>query len=183
MEISYYLIVDDLVPLTQYVLNNSPRIQRQIRISRVGFPLFILIVSGFFILLNSPFRRVLPYLVAAGLWFLFWPIYFRWTYVRNAVRGYREGSSRVLFGRFTMRIEDEGLFRRSELVESRYRWSAFEQAVFTDTHAFLFISPFQAVIIPKAAVVEGDYDAFVAALQQHLPPSTGPQNGQFVLSA
>jgi hypothetical protein len=150
-----------------------------------GLSLFCLVVAVLSVVPGGHFVRAIPPLIVALLIFIFWPLYYRKLFVRGNLRIYREGSNRTVFGRFTARIEEDVLIYSSKWHETRYQWPAFEQAVFTDTHTFLLLSPVQAVIIPKAAVVEGDYDAFVAALKPHLPPhpSPGPQSDQFVLSA
>ncbi|MDH5508016.1 MAG: YcxB family protein [Anaerolineae bacterium] len=50
-------------------------------------------------------------------------------------------------------------------------WDTLRKAAYTPDYAFLYTGPTTAIIIPKERVSRGDFDAFVAELQQHIQPT------------
>jgi hypothetical protein len=58
-------------------------------------------------------------------------------------------------------------------VESTIPWRAVDRLEATDAHFWCYVSPVDAIIIPRASVSEGDFDAFVAFCREHVGRRAG----------
>jgi len=67
-----------------------------------------------------------------------------------------------LFGKASMEIQEEGLLSVTDQTTSLIKWSAIQEIVTTDTHAFFRMGPIQAAVIARDKVEEGNFDAFIA---------------------
>jgi len=86
-----------------------------------------------------------------------------WIYRWLATRG----DSSAIFGRYRFVISPQGILERSPKAEARYDISVVQKIIVTANHAFIYISPLQAFIIPRRAFFPTEtFDAFVDTLGQ-----------------
>jgi YcxB-like protein len=77
-------------------------------------------------------------------------------------RLYGKGAHPGLIGPHKITVSDQGVVEESEVGNHRVNWKGIVKVESSDTHAYIYIGAVQAHVIPKASVIEGDYDAFVA---------------------
>lgn len=78
---------------------------------------------------------------------------------------YAEGLNRGLLGTHELELTEDGIIERSEVGEHKTTWQGIERIISTTEHTFVYVSALMAQVIPRNAVTEGDYDAFVDALR------------------
>ena len=76
-----------------------------------------------------------------------------------------EGDNDGMFGLKQLELDDEWLTSRSNVIESRHKWSVVKRIDVTDAYAFLYISSIQAHIVPLRNVTHGDPRLFLAKSQ------------------
>jgi len=76
-------------------------------------------------------------------------------------RLYGKGAHPGLIGTHKITVNDSGALEESEVGEHRVNWKGIVKVESSDTHAYIYIGAAQAHVIPKASLIEGDYDAFV----------------------
>ena len=80
----------------------------------------------------------------------------------------REGHKDTAYRQKVAQVDGEGLSVRSARVETKYQWAAIEKAEVCPRHLFVYVGPTSAVVVPREAVTQGSYDAFLAVLRNHL---------------
>jgi hypothetical protein len=84
---------------------------------------------------------------------------------------FREGKNKGFLGVRELEINDYGLLAKSEYSEGKIAWTMIERIGSTPDYTFIFTGATKAIILPKARVTEGDYDAFVAELTSRVAQS------------
>jgi hypothetical protein len=165
VRIRYTMTLDDALALQRHHLRHSGTWRRQIAVSR-------LVVLGVGVLMTwLVTQAVTPLIVAAiplacavvgaiGL-----PRMIARRSERATRRMYAEGRNTSLFGSHEMELGEQTMNSRSDVGGSAIQYRAIEKIVSTDEHTFVYVSAVNAHVIPRKAVTEGDYDAFVAALR------------------
>jgi hypothetical protein len=92
------------------------------------------------------------------------------------LRLYREGKNLALAKPITLRADPEELFVDAASGSSTIRWKYIERADQTTDHLFLFTSAMNAVVVPKAGVTAGDFDAFADAASKFLRNASSTAN-------
>ncbi len=70
-----------------------------------------------------------------------------------------------------MEVDDTGITDRSEVGHRCTYWRGIERVEETKDHAFVYLGPFTAHVIPRHSVQEGDFDAFVQEVRSRLQDS------------
>jgi hypothetical protein len=84
-----------------------------------------------------------------------------WIYRWLATRG----DTSAIFGRYRFVISPREILERSPKAEAHYDISVVQKIIATATHAFIYVSPLQAFIIPRRAFVPVEtFDAFLDTL-------------------
>ncbi len=171
--IRYELTVEDLVGFSLFHLQTSPARKRS---SRIGYGfIFLCVLTTLFFRRGDHFSDprywmiFIPVLCVVGFLFVF--LYSRWrTWLikRSVRRIYNEGDNPGLVGRHKLTVNDRGVWEETEVGESRTNWEGIVKILSSGTHTFIYIGAAQAHVVPKASIVEGDYDAFVAQAKDWL---------------
>ena len=131
----------------------------------VGLPFF---VAGGWLALD---QRTLVYALTAafvagglGLWTSFTvysslPLQAR----RRARKFYEKGPAPALLGDQALEISDAGLSHSDAFSRSEIAWSAIVDRGLTSRHIFLFVSPVQAIVIPKSSLQGAPWEEIVSA--------------------
>jgi len=80
-----------------------------------------------------------------------------------------DNDNESIFSEKNMEVNDNGIFIKTDKLESNYRWDAFTKKIETADYYFLFTSGIYAIIIPKRVFNSStDKTAFDKMLLQHL---------------
>jgi len=109
--------------------------------------------------------------IGAGVIALLFP----WLYLRGAerqtIRLYLEGPATGIFGDFSLALEQQGLRGSSEAGEQLVYWRAIYRISQTPDHAFIYLNPAVAIIIPRAKILSGPFEQFMHEIQSRAPQS------------
>ena len=75
---------------------------------------------------------------------------------------YRERPDKVVFGEHELKTDEQGFTERSDVAEHSIRWEGVNAIQTTPRHAFIFVGAWRAFIVPRASVLEGDFDEFIS---------------------
>lgn len=172
MSVRFELLLDDLLAFYRYYYANSTTVRNQkcfvIAIATVtAFGLSLVFELGLGLATRLALATVFS--VAFGLFF---HLQHGSALESQAKKMIAEGSVSGMLCAHEMTIEENGLFEKTDVNESRHTWSAIDRVVETPDHAFIFISSIQAHIIPKHQIASGDYDAFMREVRKRVPSST-----------
>lgn len=166
MKLRYSNTIEDVVAFGRYHRKHS-RTHRLIRLV-LGW-----VVPGMLILLALTY---LPVSLGSFLFFLI-PVAFVLVLVHVVYEplnglmiraSLREGDNKGLLGPHELELCPPNLTERNLVGESTRWLGAVEKIGTTATHAFIFVGALEAHVVPRAAVTDGDYDAFVRALEQEM---------------
>ena len=171
MELKYKRDMEDIVAFVRYHFRHSPAARRLLRRQWALFTLLTLVVV-FLSNDNLPLMfRVMFALFGAGVIALLFP----WLYLRGAerqtIRLYFEGPATGIFGDFSLALEQQGLRGSSEAGEQLVYWRAIYRISQTPDHAFIYLNPAVAIIIPRAKILSGPFEQFMHEIQSRAPQS------------
>jgi hypothetical protein len=86
--------------------------------------------------------------------------YIRWYATR--------GDTSSVFGRYRIALSPREIYERAPKSEARHDISVVHRVIVGPGHAFIYVSPMQAFIVPRRAFVPPEtFDAFVATLERY----------------
>lgn len=162
MLVKYDIAITDVVAFSRHVMN-SPTSKKNKR--RWIIVVIFLITGSLFIPLPEEIPRsmVVELTVAWSALFLLALFVAGPAASDRYVRGvYKTGANRGTIGEHEIEIDEDGLVERTEVSETRQSWRGVERIDETETHAFFFVSPLMAYIIPKQSIITGDPVTFIA---------------------
>lgn len=165
MLLQYDLSKEDVGKYAAYLHGTLPAFRKVwlVGVAAVGFVTGGLTYSGGN--LKASVCVVIGIAVAA---LLAWP--YRWLsrrgYVRQMQRMFVEARGESISAQ--VEIDATSFMERTHLSETRWMWAAFQKIEETDSHAFLFVHRYQAIVIPRKKVVRGNFDAFVSQSREYL---------------
>jgi len=171
MRIKYHTVEDDFVAGNIFFSRHSPYANRQRMIWGIIAPglLFIFILSQA-IYSHDWVSAIIPALIPIGL--AVWVLTGRKRRMRNIARKlFREGKNKGFLGVHELEINDYGILTKSEHGEGKIAWAGIERIGSTPDYTFIFTGAYKAIPLPKARVLEGDYNAFVAELTSRVAHS------------
>ena len=77
-----------------------------------------------------------------------------------------EGGGKGIVCHHELELVGDGFIERTEVNETKTTWEGIEGIESTEEYTFIYTGAMQAYTIPKAGVVEGDYEEFVAELMR-----------------
>ena len=168
LTLRYELGLDDVVALAVHHRERSQAMRKQMRqAAGTIIALILLMGAGFAFGSEQP---ALPLGVAVIICVFFVILLAKSQKsvqtVGSIKKFYDEGDTRALIGCREMTLTDHTFVMRSPWVRHEVAYSVLTDVSGTDDHTFVFITALSAEIIPRAAVVEGDYAAFVAELRK-----------------
>jgi hypothetical protein len=178
VKIRYENSIEDLVVFNRYHWDHSSRSRRTKLVLLSVPPLLVLLPAvGGALWVQIPW----PYVVGATvvlvvLYLLVAPGAFNRALERQVRRMYGRGANAAILGEHELELTETNLIERTPEEESLLELSAIERVASTPTHTLIYLNRSQAHVIPRDAVLEGDYDEFVAALVSAVPdarPETG----------
>jgi hypothetical protein len=163
MEITYRFTEDDVVAFAERYAATSPSVRRarwrNVAISVIGSAA----LGACFWDATKNVGLGITIAVGGIIGGLLYPRVLKDQTRKALLRLYREGKNLALAKPITLRADPEELFVDAASGSSTIRWEYVERADQTTDHLFLFTSAMNAVVVPKAGVIAGDFDAFADA--------------------
>ncbi|HET9983089.1 MAG TPA: YcxB family protein [Longimicrobiales bacterium] len=156
----YSLTPDDCVAVAEYHAAHGRRHRWSFVFNAVvGSALVVLVCVAFGVT-----RRPAGW-IAVGVAIVGWMLYLPWRLRTGNRRHFRrvcaEAEKRGRLGPQHMTVDAEGFTLRTGSAEVRMRWPAIDRIVTEPAFTLLYVGEDNAFVIPRARVVEGDYEAFV----------------------
>jgi hypothetical protein len=168
MRIKYHISIDDHVAFSQFHHKHSPTVRRTYLIAGVLLPVCLFaysLLTGWY---EGSWRTSIFVFVVAGL-MTFWVFGGKRRRLERQVRKLLgEGSNKATVGEHELELSENELVERGEYGESRFSLDVVVRLGFTADYTFIYTSAISGITLPKRAVVEGDYDAFITELKRKI---------------
>jgi hypothetical protein len=173
VNICYENTIEDMVVFNRHHCNHSPQMRRILAWRMWGPPVYVLagfslvalFVGSISLFVCGVFGSVASLCIARPL--------LSWELDRYVRRLYAEGRNQTTLGRHELELTAETLVERTSCTEAAMRLEAIERVVTDEGYTFIYVSAMAAHVVPQHAVLEGDYEAFVAALRERLVTLSG----------
>ena len=161
-ELDYDFGEDDLVAFVDHHVRNAPAVLRGVNRTRWVLGVGFLAAAALFANISLPLAVVYFAFgaTAAGLW----PAYVRWRWKRSNLTQYRSHKNLATFGHTKLKLFEGALISSNSFSTSSFRTDAVERVEQSESHLFLYLGPFQALIIPRLRVHADKYREFVEEL-------------------
>ncbi|MEX0728558.1 MAG: YcxB family protein [Planctomycetaceae bacterium] len=166
MRIVVDIIVDDLVAVANHYRTKSTSINKIKRRST-------LVIGGAFMIAFALLAYVSHrpgFLIFGGIIAVLFMLLHSWRFNRsfaaNSKSIYMEKNGKGILGMKELRIDEAGLFSRSNYAEATYYWHGIDDVDETDDYYFVSVGASGTIIIPKARILEGDADAFMNEVEK-----------------
>jgi hypothetical protein len=163
MEITYRLTEEDVAAFAERHAATSPTMRRARRRNLVIAAIAFAVLGACFWDATKDAGLGITIAVTGLIFVLLYPLVLKDQIRKATLRLYREGKNLALAKPITLRADPEELFVDAASGSSTIRWEYIERADQTTDHLFLFTSAMNAVVVPKAGVIAGDFDAFADA--------------------
>ncbi len=167
MQVQFDQKEDDIIAFNMFHMKHSPAMRRQRRFITWG----VLCLGTACSLWIS---NIWPFLVAV-LWAALFFGLIRILSKRNIRKLIREGRNAGLLGPCIVTISLDGIAKKTEVSETRYKWSSIERIAVTDKHAFVYLNALTVFIMPKRAFgLPSEFAGFVSQAQQYVDAARQP---------
>jgi ABC-type multidrug transport system fused ATPase/permease subunit len=165
LKIRYKTTLDDVLELASFHYSISPNLQRSLQIARwISVILFVLLaIIG--LIMKSKYLAFGGLIFAIGYFFYIGNSH-RKRYLKNFTRMYEKVPQKSQIGEHKLSFNDIGITEESAASVGTTAWRGIERIKSTPDHTFIYVGPVSAYVIPRAGVIEGDYNSFVAELVQ-----------------
>lgn len=151
MELRFNLVFEDLIDLQRDFVLRSKHHRKTKWVLYIVFSIIILAALSL-----GSFN-----LIDLGV-FLCWIILFPYVYTKltlySLIRFMKKQNLETILGRNSIRLDEKGVFRKTELTKTFFDWSQFVVIRDDEKHYFLYISDTQGVIFPKSAIKENELE-------------------------
>jgi hypothetical protein len=180
VKIRFEVVLADLIAFNRYHCEHSPTVRRM----RIGFIwgwsamilLFPLAIAIPILVQGGPIEYlgfIAIGIVAAALWLILAPRLHRRTIDRRARLLYGEGENKAHLGIHELELAAEGLIERTARAQSVISWQAIERVVSGSDYTFIYVGALSASVIRHDAILEGDLNAFIGAIEQEINAPKG----------
>ncbi len=160
----YKLSIDDFVAFWEYMYATSPTIRRQLRVLQAIGVIFLIVASCAWFADFSA-RDAIAAQFTAVVFTIFVTILHKRTFIKSNRKILAEGENKSLLSEQSMTLSDDGIVAASSVSDGTVKWAGIERLVTTESHTFIFVAAINAIVISRDAIIDGDYDSFVAELQ------------------
>ena len=155
MDIEYEITIEDEVEFTLYCLTNSPAYQKAWKNQKLGLitlaSSFILIAIVWIFLLKD-IEGGLFLIIGLFLIYILWHNY-NPRMKRRRLTKFTEDlygeTPNALLCKKTITIEADGLYEKSDFIESKRFWRSIREIIQTERHLYFFETKLTGIIIPK----------------------------------
>jgi hypothetical protein len=168
MIIRYENTIEDMVAFIFHHYDHSPA-QRRIRAKSIwGTAVFFLLLFSLPAWAAQDHGWLIVGAVIAALWVLIIPRVIRRSLAGNVRRVYEEGRNKSAIGPHELELAEDGLIERTPYGESIAWWHGIEKVVSEDDYTFIYLTAVSGHVVPRDAVSEGNYEAFVDAVEEQV---------------
>lgn len=172
-EFSYELTEQQFVDFNLYHAKHSKAVQRSLTVQRLLIPAIYLAMP--FVMAPifdwSVVSLLIPFVIFAALWIVFFPAYFYWNIKRASRKMVNEGRNQGLLGHHQLFLDAEGVREVTTNGEAHVRWSGIEKYGEDERNVYLYNGAMSALIVPKHAVP--DMDLLLRLLAEKVPENGG----------
>jgi hypothetical protein len=168
MKIQYVNTMQDLVAFNRYHARHSPTIRLTLLIATWALPILLLLTGLCFAVLDDDLLLLLSTAAVALFWVALFKVLLTSVFDWQVRRMYREGRNKGTLGPHELELTDRRLIERNPYGEQVVLLDVVERVASTHRHTFIYVSAVGAHVIPHDAVEEGDYPAFVEAVERQL---------------
>lgn len=167
MDLTYQLEAEDIVIFADDSFRHFPQLwwQHHLFWLVLGFIVVIVIVNLAVFLVPAGYYLILGVLALVG-----WPLYYVWRasmrYRQQVRREYGEEKYRDTLGLYKLTAGEEGLKVRAPNQEIQISWTQIKRIRTIPGYAFVHNTEKSAFMISERGVQEGDYAAFLRAIQE-----------------
>lgn len=164
--IRYTNSIDDLIAWHIYHLKNFPSMRRDFYMYQIGIPG---VIFAFF-LCQAILQKDLSALIAGFLGALVGYILSNCSYdviIKGTVKKIlRDGSAKGILGEHILELINTDIIEKTNFNEMKNKISSLERIEITPEYAFIYINSFQAHVIPRSSILEGDFEDFIQELNR-----------------
>lgn len=176
MNITFSLIMDDLMAFNVYHLRHSPSARRAYWKSLLRFPLIwtilCLVISRLGVTPERSWPEamlaLLPLFMGVPLYLVAYPLLHRRA-IRRQLQGLLgEGDNSSVLGLRRIEMTPEGLCETGDSGQTRLAWDAIKRVEVSEDHVFVYISAVSAFVVPKRCFTDqAQLGAFLDELNRH----------------
>lgn len=162
MLIKYRLDIDDYVAFNRFHMYQS-KSQRRTKLN-TG-----IITPIIFFLFLSLIDRSTSGLVIAGILSSAFAIYMLFVVPKHVDKKLKqmlsEGKNRNLLNEHQLEINESCICGKNTFSHMELKWDAVEKIAFTNDYTFIYTSSIGAIVVPRSAITEGNYETFKKLLK------------------
>ncbi len=164
MKIKYELSIKDKIAFVEHHLRGSEKQAKSIRANRLAFAIAFSIMGVVGVLMKFDYLIFAGFTVAVACWF-FYSAYHKWLVSKRITKKIGAGVSKDFRDPVEMTLDNDGLEITDSSSTVNTDWAGIQKVSSSEDHTFIYLKTSNALIIPKNAVTEGDYEAFIAELK------------------
>jgi hypothetical protein len=159
-EIEYEFREQDLVHFNELRLKNDIDLQNNIRKHRLIVPGIMLLIGMFYYIYYADMMTTAYIALLAFVWGLVSPYTMKMDMRRQFIDGYTDKEKADMFGRHTLKIEQEYLAEKSPGGKHKTPWKDMLRVDYVDKYVHIFIDLDSAIVIPAETIKSGDLKKF-----------------------
>jgi len=159
-EIEYEFREEDLVHFNELMLKNDLELQKNIRKHKMIVPGVMLLIGMFYYVYYADMMTTAYISLLAVGWGIFSPYAMKMDMRRQFLDRYTEKEKLDMFGRHTLKIEQDHLAEKSPGGKHKTAWKDMLRVDYLDKYVHIYIDLNSAIIIPVEAVKKGDLEKF-----------------------
>ncbi len=164
MKIKYELSIKDKIAFVEHHLRGSQSQAKSIRANRLAFAVAFSVMGVVGVVMEYDYLIFAGFTVAVLCWF-FYPAYHKWLVSKRIAKKIGAGVSKDFRDPVEMMLNGDGLEITDSSSTVKTEWSGIDKISSSEKHTFIYLKTSNALIIPKNAITEGDYEAFIAELK------------------
>jgi hypothetical protein len=166
MEIKYSLTEEDILDLNLFRIRSIPELKRRQTMLRWGYLIFMLFLT--FLLYLMKFQLIVCLLMAAIVigFFFYFPNYQKRQLRRMIAKDYKDPERASNLENRRARISTDGIEMTTSKGEKMIPWQSIKHVETTPGAIFILLDDNVSFTIPRARVLEGDYDQFVGEITE-----------------
>jgi len=159
-EIEYEFREEDLVHFNELRLKDDLELQKSMRRNRLIVPGIMLFIGMFYYVYYADMMTTSYIALLAFAWGIFSPYSMKMDMRRQFLEKYTEQEKADMFGRHTLRIEQDYLAEKSPGGKHKTPWKDMLRVDYVDKYVHIFIDLDSAVVIPVETIKSGDLEKF-----------------------
>ena len=159
-EIEYEFREEDLVHFNELRLKNDSEMQKTIRKSKLLVPGAMLLIGMFYYVYYGDMKTTAYIAVLAVAWGVVSPYVMKMDMRRQFLDKYTEKEKLDMFGRHTLKIEQDHLAEKSPGGKHKTYWKDMLRVDYVDKYVHIFIDLNSAIVIPVETIKSGNLEKF-----------------------